>query len=163
MDMCNSILLKLSLKLIVIYSSLLHLSIRQQVQYCIITLIFDNWSISTILWIWSNSHISIWQLWTVKCLQKVSITSFNGTVDYKHLLSVPLLIVLRILAVVVGWVDKANCSWKLSFCHNISNVVSSVSDVVFVIKAKMVINYTLFLLFKCNCRFKWHHSFAVLA
>jgi len=115
----NSSLSKLALEILIIYTSLLHLFIRKKVQNgaAAVSLAYQL-AIRCIHWIWTNADICFWNFDIVKSLQEVSITSFCNTVNNEHLLCVPLLIVMRILAIIVRWINKTDCSWQVSLSES---------------------------------------------
>ena len=163
MNMLDTIGLKLSLKLLIINTSFLHLPIGQQVQHRFKPILLNQRCIVTICWIRSNTYISLRQISKVESLQEISIASFSGTIDDEHLLGVPLLVVVRVLPIVVRWVDEADCSGEFSFGEAAGDATTTFVDGVVVVEAEMVVDYRLFLLFERDGGFEWHDALAVFA
>jgi hypothetical protein len=92
MNMLDTIRLKLSLKLLVINTTFLHLSIGQKVQHRIKPIPLNQLRILSISWIWSNTNISLRQQGKVESIHEISIASFSDSIDDEHLLGVPLLV-----------------------------------------------------------------------
>jgi len=161
--MLYTIRLKLFLKLLIINTTLLHLPISQQVQHRFKPILLNQRCILTISWIRSNTHISLRQLGKVESLQEISIASFSYTINDEHLLGVPLLVVVRVLPIVVRWVDEADCSGEFSFGEAAGDATTTFVDGVVVVEAEMVVDYRLFLLFERDGGFEWHDALAVFA
>lgn len=158
----NSVGSKLCLEILIINTSFLHLLFCKQVKNGIasVSLTYQR-AIRTIHWIWTNANIGFWKFHIVEWLQEVSVTFLSYTIDNEHLLSVPLLIVVRVLTIVVRRINKANVPRQISLSKSSTRHMSSSSKGIVIIKTESSIDNTLSLLFQSNGCFKWHHSFPI--
>lgn len=158
----NSVLPELILEILIINTSFLHLLLCQQVKHGIASVsTADKLAIRAIHWIWTHANVGVWKFHLAKGLQKVAVTSFSCSVNNEHLLGVPLLIVVGVLAIVVRWIDKTNGSRQVSLCESTSRHVSTFSESVVVLKTEMMVNDTLSLLFQSDGCLEWHDSFPI--